>query len=93
MANRAVPPLGSRGEITLMVNDCAAVLSGVEDHITLDCEAMMGLKDGANVSGQVTLLGGGEDEWPRLKAEGETNAVSWTGSVSRVEIQPRWRWR
>ena len=88
----AITVYGS-GEISLMVNDATVLLTDVEDSITVDCEIMMGLKDGANCSGKLTLLGGGDDEWPRLLPAGGTNRINWTGSVSRVAVQPRWRWR
>ena len=91
-ARPAITVYGS-GEITLMVNDCTVLLTDVADAITVDCELMMGLKDGANQSPKITLLGGGDDGWPELQPGGESNAVSWTGGATRVSIQPRWRWR
>ena len=82
------------GDINLMVNDVTALLEDVDDHITLDCEAMMAFKDGVNASGKVTLLGGDDgDEWPTLRPEGGENRINWTGNVTKVEVQPHWRWR
>lgn len=88
----AITVYGS-GEINLMVNGATVLLTDVEEPITVDCEIMMGLVNGANASGKLTLLGGADDEWPRLLPEGGTNLISWTGDVSRAVVQPRWRWR
>lgn len=95
------------GDINLMVNGSTVLLSDVDDHITLDCEAMMAFKDGVNASPQVTLLGGEEndvysDDWPSLRPAGETNRISWSDdggdgstvlNTTRVVVQPKWRWR
>ena len=85
----AITVYGS-GDIDLMVNDATVLLKDVDDHICLDCEAMMAFRDGENASPQVTLMSD-DDLWPRL-LPGE-NSVSWSGAVQRVVIEPRWRWR
>lgn len=85
----AITVYGS-GDINLMVNDATVLMTGVDGHITLDCEAMMAFKDGVNASTQVTLMSD-DDLWPRL--DPASNRISWSGSVSSVVIEPRWRWR
>ena len=85
----AITVYGS-GDINLMVNDATVLLSDVNGHITLDCEAMMAFRDGVNASPRATILSD-DDQWPRLLPEG--NRISWSGSVSQVVIEPRWRWR
>ena len=85
----AITVYGS-GDINLMVNDASVLMRSVSGHITLDCEAMMAFRDGVNASTQVTLMSD-DDLWPRL--DPASNRISWSGSVSRVVIEPRWRWR
>ena len=85
----AITVYGS-GDINLMVNDVSVLMTGVDGHITLDCEAMMAFRDGVNASPKVTLMSD-DDLWPRL--DPASNRISWSGSVTRVIIEPRWRWR
>ena len=87
---RPVISVYASGDVQLTVNDAPVLLEGVDGHITLDCDAMMAFRDGANVSPQVTLLSDDEG-WPRLNP-GE-NRVDWSGEVKQVVIQPNWRWR
>ena len=87
---RPVVTVYGSGSITLMLNDASVLLEDVDDHVTLDCDAMMAFRDDENVSPTVTLLSDG-DEWPTL--EPGLNLINWTGSVLRVEIRPNWRWR
>ena len=87
---RPVITVYGSGDVNLLLNGDAVLLDGVDGHITLDCEAMMAFRDGVNVSPQVTILSD-DDAWPRLNPG--DNQINWTGSVSRVVIQPNWRWR
>lgn len=73
------------GDITLNINGVNFPLYGVNESITIDSEMMEVFKGTAN---QNSKYGG--ETFPRLEV-GE-NAISWTGNVSRVEIQPKWRW-
>ena len=73
------------GDITLSINGTDFPLYGVNESITIDSEMMEVFKGTAN---QNSKYGG--ETFPRLEV-GE-NAISWTGNVSRVEIQPKWRW-
>ena len=73
------------GDITLNINGVNFPLYGVNKYITIDSEMMEVFKGTAN---QNSKYGG--ETFPRLEV-GE-NAISWTGNVSRVEIQPKWRW-
>ena len=71
------------GEITLMVGMSIVELSEVSGSITLDTplmEAYSGVTSMNNrMSGDFPLLLPGK------------NAISWTGSVTKVEIKPNWR--
>ncbi len=73
------------GNITLNINGVDFPLYGVSEYITIDSEMMEVFK--GNVS-QNSKYGG--DGFPRFEV-GE-NAIGWTGNVSKIEIQPKWRW-
>ena len=73
------------GDITLTINEKDFPLYSVDGSITIDSEMMEVFKGTAN---QNSKYGG--ETFPRLEV-GE-NAISWTGNVSRVETQPKWRW-
>ncbi len=72
------------GEITLMVGMTIVELDGITDSITLDTplmEAYQGVNSmNSNMSGDFPTLTPG------------ANAVSWTGNVTKVVIQPNWRY-
>ena len=74
-----------RGNITLHINGTAFPLSGVDGHITVDSGSMEVYRGSES---QNSRFGGAE--FPRLEA-GE-NAVSWTGNVEKLVIEPEWRW-
>lgn len=73
------------GDITLKINDVDYPLCDVEESITIDSEMMEVFKGDAN---QNSKYGG--EAFPRLEV-GE-NEISWTGSVEKVVIEPKWRW-
>lgn len=73
------------GDVVLMINGVEYPVYDVENYITIDSEMMEVFKDSSN---QNSKYGGAE--FPRLEA-GE-NLISWTGSVQRIEIEPKWRW-
>lgn len=71
------------GEITLMVGMSIVELSEVNGSITLDSELQEAY------SGTTSMNSCMSGDFPEL-LPGQ-NAVSWTGNVTRVEIQPNWR--
>lgn len=73
------------GDITLSINDVDYPLYGVSEYITIDSEMMEVFKENMN---QNSKYGG--ETFPRFDV-GE-NAISWTGNVTKVEIDPKWRW-
>ncbi len=73
------------GDITLTINGTDFHLYGVNESITINSEMMEVFKGTAN---QNSKYGG--ETFPRFEV-GE-NAISWTGNVSKIEIQPKWRW-
>jgi phage-related protein len=72
------------GDITLMVGTTLIELEGIKDSITLDTPLMEAY------SGIVSMNGRMSGEFPVLKPG--MNAVSWAGDVSKVVVEPNWRW-
>jgi phage-related protein len=72
------------GDITLMVGLTIVELEGITDSITLDTTIMEAYSSTAsmnsNMSGNFPLLVPG------------MNAVSWNGSVTKIEVNPNWRY-
>lgn len=73
------------GDITLTVNGADFPLYGVQESITIDSEMMEVFKEDTNQNGKY-----GGVEFPRFEVG--KNEISWTGNVSKIKIQPRWRW-
>ncbi|MCI8704995.1 MAG: hypothetical protein HFE60_12160 [Anaerotignum sp.] len=73
------------GSITLDINGTVFPLSGVDGHITVDSGNMEVYRGSES---QNSRFGGAE--FPRLEAG--RNAVSWTGNVEKLVIEPEWRW-
>ena len=72
------------GEITLMVGKQIIELTDVEDSITLNTSLMEAYK------GDLSMNGCMSGEFPVLKPG--ANAISWSGNVTKVEVQPNWRY-
>ena len=72
------------GEITLMVNQELIELSDMTEGLTLDSTLQEAYWQ--NTSMNHCMSG----DFPRLKPG--MNAISWTGDVSFIEIQPNWRY-
>jgi len=71
------------GYITLNINSQFVQLTGVETSITMDSKLALCYRDtlnmGAKMTGEYILMDTG------------TNNIEWTGSVTKIEITPRWR--
>lgn len=73
------------GTVVLSVNGTGITLTGLTSSIVLDSElqeAYTGLTTNMNSN-----MNG---NFPVLKIG--SNSISWTGTVTKVEIDPRWRW-
>jgi phage-related protein len=71
------------GSITLTVNSKNVILTNVTDYVTLNSEIEEAYKD---------LLGKNSDmqgEFPVFVSG--NNSISWTGTVTKLEIVPNWR--
>ena len=97
VACRPIITIYGSGDIHLLVNDCTVAIDGLNEYMTLDCDAMIALKGTTNVSPQVSLLSDTyETEWPTLLPAGSSNAINWElidGTVTRVTVQPGWLFR
>ena len=67
-----------------MVGTVIVELEGITGSITLDSELQEAY------SGTTSMNSAMSGEFPILKPG--VNAISWSGEVSKVEIQPRWRY-
>lgn len=74
------------GNINLQIGQRTVLITGLTGgSVTLDAAARMAYRGNVNLCGIVTIVGG----WPVLSPG--ANAVSWTGSVSKVTITGNWR--
>ena len=71
------------GNISLMVGTTLVELENIQGNITLDCELKEAYSGGTLMNSRMT------GDFPRLQPG--ANAVSWSGAVTKVVIQPRWR--
>jgi phage-related protein len=71
------------GNITLTINDTVITLTGVSDYIELDSELKIAYKDTVNQGDKM------EGEFPVIEVG--DNVISFTGSVTKVEVTPKWR--
>ena len=73
------------GNITLTINGTSYGLIGVDSYITINSEMMEVYKGTTNANNKYSAT-----DFPRFEV-GE-NSISWTGSVTKIEIEPKWRW-
>ncbi|MBP1920634.1 phage-related protein [Youngiibacter multivorans] len=82
-SSRPIITVFGTGSITLTVNSANVILSNVIDYVTLNSEIEEAYKDllGKNndMQGEFSILNPG------------TNLISWTGTVTKLEIVPNWR--
>lgn len=71
------------GEVTLMVGTTIVELSGVSGSITIDTSLMEAYA--GDISANSCMNG----DFPRLQPG--QNAISWSGDVTRIVVQPNWR--
>lgn len=75
------------GNVTLTVGTYTVSISSMSSYINLDCETQDAYKTAAeNQNNKVTLPAG--QGYPVLVPG--SNSISWTGTVTKVEITPRW---
>lgn len=72
------------GNITLYVNNQNVALAGVSGKIIIDSEMQNAY------SGSISMNNKMYGDFPTF-VSGENN-ISWTGNVTKLEVQPNWRW-
>lgn len=76
------------GDITLTINGRVFTMKNIVDHVILDCQLMLAYKYvGSVITRQNQNIY--TRNYPYL--DKGLNEVSWTGTVSKIEIEPRWR--
>lgn len=73
------------GDITLMIGQYVMEFEGISGGIIIDSDQMKLL----NIDGISRNLNQDIDEFPML--EPGANYMQWTGSITSIEIEPRWR--
>lgn len=75
------------GDVTLTVNGIPFVIKNITTDIILDSELMIAYRETSIIDNENDKIF--TREYPFLKKG--SNTISWTGTVSKVEIEPRWR--
>lgn len=73
-----------QGDITLTINNLNLILNGIDERITLNSEILNAYNDTLSLNNKMS------GDFP-IFSIGE-NTISWTGSVTKLEIMPNWRW-
>lgn len=70
------------GDVTLTINDKTIKFNDIDRYIEVDSELMNCFKDNVNQNNK--MIG----EFPILKSG--DNSVTWSGDITKIEIEPRW---
>lgn len=73
------------GNVTLTINDINYSLTDIDGYITINSEMQEVYKGTTNKNNSFSDM-----EFPRFAVG--ANTIGWTGNVTRVEINPKWRW-
>ncbi|NOW02481.1 phage tail protein [Clostridium beijerinckii] len=71
------------GSITLNINNTSFTVKNVVDYVIIDSEIKECYKDNINFGKNMT------GDWPVFSIG--QNTISWSGSVSKIEVTPYWR--
>jgi phage-related protein len=77
--------LTGTGDVTLTVGDQEIALTDISPAITIDGDLMECYQSDTLASDKMT------GDFPEI-APGDAVSISWTGSVTKIEILPNWRW-
>lgn len=81
--SRPVIKIYGSGTIDLIINSNTVHLTNVVDYVTVDSDLMDCYKDTVLMNNNMT------GDFPIFNVG--TNTISWTGTVSKIEITPNWR--
>ena len=70
------------GDVDLKIGSQTIKLTNIENYIEIDSELMNCYKDNVNQNNRMS------GEFPILKSG--DNSVTWSGNVTKIEIEPRW---
>ena len=86
--SRPLIRITGNGDITLTINGIPFLLKGVAEHIYIDSENYFAYRDSSGI-----YLNENNKVYTRAYPifNPGANTVSWTGSVTQVRIEPRWR--
>ena len=71
------------GDVTISINNQSIVIKDIDEYIEIDSDIMDCYKDTNSCNNKLYSV------FPYL--ESGSNAISWVGNVTKVEIKPRWR--
>ncbi len=83
-ASEPIITIFGRGNITLNLNGKNVYLTGIMDKITLDSEMQNAYRGTTSMNNRM------RGEFPVLSV-GQNN-ITWSRNVTKLEIQPNWRW-
>lgn len=72
------------GNIIININNIRFEVNNVDNYVIVDSEIKECYKDSTNKGRDMT------GDWPAFFIG--KNTISWTGSITKLEIIPRWRW-
>lgn len=72
------------GDVVVTINSVSFTIKGVNAYATVNSEIEDCYKDTTSMNNSM------EGEFPKLAAG--VNSISWTGTVTKLEITPNWRW-
>ncbi|MCD8372954.1 MAG: hypothetical protein LUD27_06620 [Clostridia bacterium] len=84
-ASRPIIKIYGSGFGTVTINDKTVTINSIDGYLTIDCELMEVYKDDDNCNSKIILDG---NEFPKL-TEG-TNSISFSGSITSLEVTPKW---
>lgn len=84
MDSKPIIKIYGTGTIDLRINNTSIHLTNIIDYVAIDSVLMDAYKDSTLMNNNMS------GEFPSLQVG--TNTISWTGSVTKVEITPNWRW-
>ena len=77
--------LTGSGDVNLIIGESTLMIDDITDYVMIDCAAQIVYREDVNLGASVTRVG----DWPRIPVGG--CMINWSGTVTELEITPRWR--